>query len=310
VIEKAFLLGAGLGTRLRPLTDHLPKPLVPLFHRPLVEWAMEACTAAGIREFAINTHHLPEAWRELVDRGGDWKMLAEDSGDRGRNGEVAWRADWRGHPVTFFHEPELLETGGGLRNIREWIGDDDVLVHNGDIYSTLNLTALMHAHERGNALATLAVRATGIPKHLRVEADRVTDLRGELGRGEGNQGFTGIYVLNPELLAHLPAIDKVSVIPAFLTLARVNQLGAWQADSGEWWDLGDIDSYLHAHQQLPLGPAIHPLAELEEGCEVRDSVVGPGARIQAGAVVSRAVVWPRAVLASGTVATDQVVTGW
>ena len=64
-MKKAFILGAGLGNRLRPLTDRLPKPLVPLFHRPLAEWAMEACARAGIERFAVNTHHLPEAWNDF-----------------------------------------------------------------------------------------------------------------------------------------------------------------------------------------------------------------------------------------------------
>ena len=82
MITQAFILGAGLGTRLRPLTDVFPKPLVPLFHKPLAMWAVEACEAAGCARFAINTHHLPEKW---VGFGA------------GRN-------------MIFFHEPILLET--------------------------------------------------------------------------------------------------------------------------------------------------------------------------------------------------------
>ena len=62
MITKAFILGAGLGTRLRPLTDVLPKPLVPIFHEPMANYALRHCQAAGIKEFAINTHHIPEAW--------------------------------------------------------------------------------------------------------------------------------------------------------------------------------------------------------------------------------------------------------
>ena len=89
MITQAFILGAGLGTRLRPLTDVLPKPLVPLFHKPLAMWAVEACEAVGCMRFAINTHHLPEKWKGFGE----------------------------GRDVTFFHEGVLLETGGGLKNI-------------------------------------------------------------------------------------------------------------------------------------------------------------------------------------------------
>ena len=62
MITQAFILGAGLGTRLRPLTNVLPKPLVPLFHKPLAMWAVEACEAIGCKRFAVNTHHLPDKW--------------------------------------------------------------------------------------------------------------------------------------------------------------------------------------------------------------------------------------------------------
>ncbi len=72
MIQKAFMLGAGLGTRLRPLTDRLPKPLVPLFHRPLIEWGMMACRDLGISQFAINTHHLPDEWQNRDGKQPLW----------------------------------------------------------------------------------------------------------------------------------------------------------------------------------------------------------------------------------------------
>lgn len=166
-MEKAFLLGAGLGTRLRPLTDRCPKPLVPLFHRPLIEWTLEACVAAGLREFAINTHHLPEVWKETVLDRDEWDL--ETSRAPGpAEGRPSWVARWRGLRVSFFHEPVLLETGGGLRPLRAWIGDDPILVHNGDIFSTIGLAGLIDHHQRSRASATLAVRSTGISQQLRV----------------------------------------------------------------------------------------------------------------------------------------------
>ena len=119
-IKKAFLLGAGLGTRLRPLTDILPKPLIPVFNRPLIEYAFDQCLAVGIEEFAVNTHHLPRKWLEAFPD-----------------------QSYQGLPLKFFHETVLLETGGGLKNIEDWTEGQPILVYNGDILTTLNLGGLL-----------------------------------------------------------------------------------------------------------------------------------------------------------------------
>ena len=264
-VQKAFILGAGLGTRLRPLTDHLPKPLVPLFHRPLAEWAMEACVAVGIGRFAVNTHHLPDAWRDFGV----------------------------GNDVTLFHEPVLLETGGGLKNIATWMGEDSVLVHNGDIFSTLPLKKLIAAHEVSRLPVTLALRSEGLAKHVALDSSgaRVTDIRRQLGVAEGTHLFTGIYCVNPDFLKLIPVGEKISVIPSFLELAKSGQLGAVVLDEGVWLDLGDRESYLQAHRQSGLGPAIHPLAKVDSGARVERSVIGPGDIVENGAVVRDSVVW-------------------
>jgi mannose-1-phosphate guanylyltransferase len=273
-VKNAFILGAGLGNRLRPLTDRLPKPLVPLFHRPLAEWAMEACAKAGITRFAVNTHHLPAAW----DGFGS------------------------GHDLTLFHEPILLETGGGLKNIEDWIGDDAVLIHNGDIFSTLPLGKLIAAHEASGLPVTLAVRSEGVAKHIALDASstRVSDIRNSLGRGDGTHTFTGIYCVSPAFLDLIPAGEKISVIPAFLELAKSGQLGAIVIDEGVWLDLGDRESYLKAHRELGLGAAIHPLARIAEDATVERSIVGPGAIVEKGATVRDSVLWPDTRVTEGT----------
>ncbi len=265
-VNQAFILGAGLGNRLQPLTSRLPKPLVPLFHRPLAGWAMEACTQAGIQRFAVNTHHLPDAW-EGFGTGSD---------------------------VTLFHEPVLLETGGGLKNISSWIGSDPLLIHNGDIFSTLPLEKLIAAHEASGLPVTLALRSHGDATHIALDPSgkRVTDIRKMLGLAEGTHVFTGIYCIDPSFLGLLPAEQKVSVIPAFLELAKDGLLGAVTLDEGVWLDLGDRKSYLQAHHALNLAPAIHPDAIVNSASHVENSVVGPGAIIEAGAIVRNSVVWP------------------
>ena len=295
-MTQAFILGAGLGTRLRPLTERLPKPLVPLFHRPLAAWALGACARAGIRRFAINTHHLPEAWRGF---GGP--PLDGQPPLAGANGRPAVCRSWEGRELALFHEPVLLETGGGLKNIAEWTGDAPLLVHNGDVFSTLPLARLIAAHQASGLPVTLALRSAGAAKHIALDASltRVTDIRGRLGRAEGSHLFAGIYCVSPGFRELLPAGEKVSVIPAFLALAQRGQLGAIVLDEGEWLDLGDRESYLLAHRRLDLGPAIHPLAVIQPGARVENSIIGAGAVIEAGARVRDSVVW-----AGGRVAGD------
>ncbi len=279
-VTQAFIPGAGLGKRLRPLTGFLPKPLVPLFHWPLAEWAVEACARAGIRRFSVNTHHLPEAWNGF---GG-------------------------GRDITLFHEPVLLETGGGVKNIAPWLEDGPLLVHNGDIFSSLPLEALMAAHRASGRAVTLALRSDVPAKHIAVDgAGGVVDIRGMLGKAEGTLGFSGIYCAGPELLELIPPDEPISVIPAFLELAKSGGLGGITLDDGVWLDLGDRESYLRAHRELALGPAIHPLARIAPDADVAGSVVGPGAVVEAGAVVKNSVIWPGGRVAAGADLADCIV---
>lgn len=280
-MKQAFILGAGLGTRLRPLTDRVPKPLVPLFHRPLAAWAMDACKRVGVSRFAINTHHLPEQW--------DGFAQSED--------------------VSFFHEPILLETGGGLKNIESWLADDSLLVHNGDIFSTMPLERLVDAHERSGMPVTLALRSEGVAKHIAFDEgrERVDDIGGVLGKRDGGHVFTGVYCVSPEFLKRIPANQKVSVIPAFLELAKQGVLGAVILDEGIWLDLGDRDSYLSAHRELELGERVHSTAIIGEGAMVERSVIGANVEIGEGAIVRDSVVWSGGKVAPGALLSDCVL---
>ena len=304
VIRKAFLPGAGLGTRLRPLTDLLPKPLVPLFHRPLIEWAMESCRAAEIAEFAINKHHLPERWE--MGEGG-WEI--DGPGLPGGNGLPSRKGSWQGLPLNLFHEPELLETGGGVKNIEAWAAGENVLVHNGDIFSSLPLDRLIAAHVASGNPVTLALRSQGDAKHIALDGALAIDIRGKLGRAEGTHVFSGIYCFTPELLELIPPREKISVIPAFLELAKQGRLGAIVLDDGDWRDLGDPAAYLAAHRELALAPAIHPGAVIDPTATIERSVIGPRAEIAGGAVVRDSVVWPGAKVGAGELVESRIVAG-
>lgn len=296
-IGTAFVLGAGLGTRLRPLTDERPKPLVPIVHKPLITFAFDHLHASGVRRFVVNTHHRPEAYGELL-------------------GEKNGRSDYRGCPVDFRHEPELLETGGGIANIRDLVGAAPFLVHNGDVLADLPLTRLIETHLSSGNIATLGLRSFGGPCQVQRDAQTglVTDIRNAIGgRSEPGFLFTGIYVLSPEIFRHMPDERIFSIIPVFLNLIRRGlPVGGVVMDEGLWFDLGTRASYLAAHELFlrkgqslsyaldrPWPVPVDPSATIASDAVIDGaSVVGPRAEIAAGAHLTGCVVWENAKIAS------------
>ena len=289
MISKAFILGAGYGTRLRPLTDTLPKPLVPILHEPMANYALRHCQAAGIKEFAINTHHLPEAWH---------KAYPDDS--------------FNGSPLHFYHEPVLLETGGGIRNIRDFIGDDPLLVYNGDVLTDIDLGKLIAHHEASGNVATLALRSKGPNCNVNIDGELVTDMRNTFGDAPGTHQFTGIYCIEPEILELIPDEEVTSIVPAFIKLIEKQKLGAVVLDEGHWYDIGNVQAYRTIHRQLRAGreDAIHPDAFIDPAAYVDadNCFIGPGAVIEAGARLENTIVWPGVRVGKNSILTGHIVS--
>ncbi|MBK1856311.1 NTP transferase domain-containing protein [Verrucomicrobiaceae bacterium 5K15] len=290
MIHKAFILGAGLGTRLRPLTNLLPKPLVPVFHEPMANHALRHCQAAGITEFAINTHHLPDAWNASYPDG-----------------------TFEGSPLAFFHEDVLLETGGGIRNIATFIGDDPLLVYNGDILTDIDIQQLIDHHSASNNVATLALRSSGENCNVNIAGDQVSDMRNLLGSAAGTHQFTGVYCINAEILDLIPDEQVVSIVPAFIELIQAGKLGAVVLDEGDWFDIGNPQAYRDVHDYLrqKRDDAIHPDAQIHPDAEVDESscVIGPGAIVEAGARLENCIVWPGIRVPAGSQHRDAILTG-
>ena len=305
-IKTAFVLGAGLGTRLRPLTDERPKPLVPIFNKPLITFAFDHLIAAGVTRFVVNTHHRPEAYARWL-------------------GEANGRAEYRGCPVFFRHEPVLLETGGGIKNAADLIGDEPFLVYNGDVLADFPLQSLIASHQRSGRIATLALRASGAERRIQCEpaTGRITDMRGLIGGSyEPSFLFTGVSVFSPEIFQHVPAGDIVSIIPVLVDLMRRGvEVGGELIDEGVWFDIGNIPSYMGVHrilnkgahsfsylpadwlQPVQSGAHIRPGA-LIEGC----SAVATGADVGEGVELENVIVWPDAKVDAGVLLRDSVVT--
>ena len=223
--KTAFILGAGLGTRLRPLTNRCPKPLLPLGGRPVITYVMDHLLRAGVNRLIVNTHHCPEVYAERFP----------DS-------------LWRGVPIVFRHEAVLLDTAGGLKNIEDLLSEDEaILCYNGDVVSDLPLERLIQTHETTRSEVTLALRSKGPLLNVNIkDGGEVCDIRHTLGNpGMQSCLFTGVYSLETSLLRFIEAGKTESIIPVLLRRI-VEQPGSIRGvviDEGRWHDIGSVEEY-------------------------------------------------------------------
>lgn len=242
-----MVLAAGLGTRLRPLTDRLPKPLLPIAGRPMIDYTLAWVAAAGIQEVMINLHHLGDRIREVVGH------------------------ERFGLKISYSDEAAILGTGGGLKRVERFLADSPFLVINADVLTAVDPRAVIRAHLAQQPLATLVVRRD--PEVAAYGALGI-DHQGRICRflGHGPQGsapiedvmFTGIHVVDPRVLGELPPAGVFSPITdAYIALVeRGAPLMGYLTDS-PWLDIGTPERYRQAEQWVSAGliprPADQPL---------------------------------------------------
>ena len=332
-----MLLCAGLGTRLRPLTERVPKPAVPVCGVPLVRWNLALLAGAGVSRAVVNVHHLPDA-----------KAAAAEEAARAL-----------GLPLAVSREPVIAGTGGALREARAHLGGADaILMVNGDVLFDVDLGAALAAHRASGALATMLLLP--MPeggKYAAVETDasgavrRIAGSFGPGGEGLSRWHFSGVHVLSPAILDAVPAAPfecdvNRHVYPPLMASGAVRGLRV----SGYWNDLGTPGRYVRANADVlsgtvPLGrfAGADPFGEVREiadrvfvapttrwepgvrvtapalvsdGASVaRDAEIGPGAVVGAGCTVAararvrRAVVWDRTSIGEGEVVEDAIAAG-
>jgi mannose-1-phosphate guanylyltransferase len=224
-INTAFILGAGLGTRLRPLTEKVPKPLLQIGGRPIITYAMEHLRAAGVQKFIVNTHHCAEKYAEVFPEN-----------------------NWQGIPITFRHESILLDTGGGIKNIEDLIaGEERIIVYNGDIITNLPMAPLLEQHFAGQTEVTLALRGSGPLLNVSIDENGfVCDMRHIL-KNPGIQSclFAGIYIVEKTILRRLSAGKVESIVSPLIEMIKENprSVGGIVIDDGYCYDLGTIEEY-------------------------------------------------------------------
>jgi mannose-1-phosphate guanylyltransferase len=230
-IKTAFIFGAGLGTRLRPLTETCPKPLLPIGGRPIITYAMDHLITAGVERFIVNTHHCADVYHQVFPDN-----------------------QWWGIPIVFRYEPILLDTAGGLKNIEDLLADDDsIFVYNGDIISDMPLRPLINTHFSKGKEATLALRSSGFPLNVNIdEQGNICDLRSVLGNsGVRSCLFTGIYIVDTSFLHRLEAGRFESVVPIFIDMIREEpgSVAGVLIDEGRWHDIGSVEEYNRVRAQ-------------------------------------------------------------
>lgn len=307
---KAFVLCAGLGTRLQPVTNALPKPALPMLGVPLVQYTFAHLEAQGVDSLVVNTHHLP-AEMERVARAAARALSL---------------------PIDVSHELVIQGTGGALREAARFLPKDEPFVlWNGDILAELDLHDALRAHKASGAVATMILRP--MPpneKYGAVELDGYHGVRRIAGQGPGGSNlsswhFTGVHIVEPSVLAAVPAsgaacINRNVYLPMIAGGARVH--GHIVRD-GYWSDLGTPSRYIATQAELLHGaldfgrfPGVAPLWPpsrggiwLQFGSNVGKGVtvippawIGPNAVVEAGARLG-----PNAAVNGKVPATAEVV---
>jgi NDP-sugar pyrophosphorylase family protein len=313
---KAMVMAAGLGTRLRPLTDFLPKPMMPIANRPVLHHLLNLLHRHDVREVGINLHAYPEMIQSYFGDGSKLDMS-----------------------ITWSHEPELLGTAGGTKKLQSFFGDETILVTSGDGLHDIDVTALLGHHRRMGGIATLSVKPVSDPSAYGVVIlDRDTRIRGfqeKPRRDEAKSELAncGVYVIEPELLERVPQ-DAFHDFgrDVWPQLVAANEPIFAYTTLAYWNDVGDLDEFRNSildavlgHVRVEIaGEEFAPGVWAEDGCRIDATAIleGPivfGPNVVVGAesqirgpvaigadcLVGRAAAIRRAALLPGTAVPDE-----
>lgn len=229
-----MILAAGLGTRLRPLTNKTPKPLLPVGGHSLLEWNLLLLRQYGIRDIIINLHYLGSQIQEAFDDGSRLGLR-----------------------LTYSPESQILGTGGGIKQAEAFFEGEPFLVLNGDTLCELDIQALLQFHAQQQALATMVVREDPDAERwgpIEVTRDgRVQRING-VGRTKADPAdvymFAGIHLIHPRLLRDVPKGQETSIIDAYHRALGTEEPIAGFRMSGYWSDVGTLERYEQAQQDV------------------------------------------------------------
>jgi NDP-sugar pyrophosphorylase family protein len=309
-----MILAAGFGTRLKPLTLGLPKPLFPVLNRPLLEHTLNFLSSQGIQDIIVNVHHLPE---KIVEHFGDGESF--------------------GVRLQFSKEKEILGTAGGLKKAQSFLEKGTFLVMNSDVLADINLEKVLKFHKEKNSCLTLVVRQDAEPqKYNPIELGndgRITRFVSAFIKHPPATAqrvmFTGIQIMEPEIFSRIPA-DKFfgtteDVFPAMIE----DGLPVYGYLHDKYWiDMGTRETYIQAQADAldgklglktlpsrnPEGSLVVPPVHIGKGCEIsNDAQIGPhavlgnGCRVRSGAVIENSILWEGATIGSGVTIQNSII---
>jgi mannose-1-phosphate guanylyltransferase/mannose-1-phosphate guanylyltransferase/phosphomannomutase len=305
-----MLLGAGLGTRLRPITYELPKPVVPVVGEPVMGHILRLLERHGFEQVVANLHYFPDLIRDRFGDGSDY-----------------------GVELSYSFEQELLGTAGGVRNVRDFFGEETFLIISGDALTDIDLGALWARHRETGGIGTLALKRVEDPSQLGVV------IVGEDGRIQGFQekpdpaealsdlGNCGIYVFEPEIFDHFPEKAFVDWAQDVFPVLLDQDVPFHGHETEQYWnDIGSLHEFRQGNfdaltgavkielsgrereqgvrigetSQLGEQVLMEPPIYVGENCEIETDVrltgpvvIGDGCTIGSGATLREVVIWPR-----------------
>jgi mannose-1-phosphate guanylyltransferase len=288
---KAMILAAGYGTRLRPLTLQIPKVLIPIANRPLMERNIAYLKKHGFDEIIVNAHHHHE---QLIRYLGDGRPF--------------------GVNIKIKIEPKILGTGGGIGNTTGFWDETSFIVINGDILTDIDLSEVYETHMERQNLVTLVLHDY-LPFNM-IQIDdhmKIIDIPANFPSDQYDRlAFTGIHVIEPRLLDRIPGNNFSNIIDCYRELiSRKEAIGAYIPKGHYWRDIGTIESYVLANTEAlqPESFLIGAGSDMHETTRLKDwAVVGKNAQLGEDVEVSRSILWENVSIMKGTRVTDSIVT--
>ena len=231
--NKAMILAAGLGSRLKKLTEQKPKALLEWEGKPLIEHVILKLKSQGFTSIIINVHHYAHMIMDFIKQKDGFGIEIEFS----------------------LEKDELLDTGGGIANASWFFGEYPFLVYNVDIVSNIDLRAMYQEHLKSGAIATLAVKERVTTRSLLMDKEEFlkgwrdnrtgeTILTGSSAEGLSPIAFSAIHIMDPRVFSLFPEEKKFPLMPFYLDLAKKHPVKLYRHDRDGWMDMGKMESYI------------------------------------------------------------------